>query len=174
MGAALTYGTARLAMALYLLGLAVRWYPRTCRFTRPIWTAGCVVFLVHVACAFQFVHHWSHADAYAATARRTQELTGWDWGGGLYLNYAFTLVWAGDVCWSWLAARSHAVRPRAIVWATHGFMGFMAFNAAVVFAETAMFWSSLVGCVLLAAIWMLAPAQTADSWRAEPGEPRPE
>src|SRR4051812_44344975 len=27
---------------------------------RQLWTWACITFLIHVACAFHFTHHWSH------------------------------------------------------------------------------------------------------------------
>src|SRR5438094_2949407 len=99
-GELLTRWTVRLALTLYVLGLALRlkaggdW--QQLAWARLAWTAGCVVFLAHVACAFQFTYQWSHAVAYAATAKRTAEVAGFDWGGGLYANYAFTVLWAAD------------------------------------------------------------------------------
>ena len=135
-GGQLTFWTARLAMFLYLLGLAVRLLHVRGRLNlaRSMWTAGFAVFLLHVACAFHFAHHWSHADAYAATGRRTAEFIGVDWGGGLYFNYAFMLVWSADVCWYWLALRAYETRPWAVAGGVHVFMAFMAFQATVVFA----------------------------------------
>ena len=58
-----------------------------------LWTAGWLVYLLHVVAAFQFVHHWSHAEAAAATARRTSEVVGFSTPAGIYFNYLFTLVW---------------------------------------------------------------------------------
>ena len=46
-------------------------------------------------------------------ARQTAEATGQALGGGLYVNYAFALVWGADVAWWWLGPRSYLARPRA-------------------------------------------------------------
>src|SRR5262245_22322917 len=101
----LTRWTVRVALALYVLGLALRIGARGSRprltGARFAWTAGWLLFLLHVACAFHYYHDWKHAVAYQATARQTAEVVGLDWGGGLYANYAFTLLWAADVCWWW-------------------------------------------------------------------------
>src|SRR5436190_19630563 len=98
-------------------------------------TAGCAAFLAHVAAAFHFYHHWSHAAAYADTARQTAEFSGWNWGGGLYLNYLFAVLWLGEVIWSWVSPASYVDRSRAISRAIRGFFIFMIFNGAVVFAR---------------------------------------
>lgn len=158
-GEQLTRWTARAALALYAVALALRWNTsarRTWRATaRMVWTAGWLIFLLHVFCAFQFVHHWSHADAYEETARRAAEAIGWEWGGGLYANYAFALVWMADVVWWWRGLEVYEGRPRVVAWSVQGFLAFMAFNAAVVFADGVMRWVSLGVCVclLLLASW---------------------
>jgi hypothetical protein len=146
-GELLTRWTVRLAMALYVASLASRGFSP--RWSRIDWTVGCVVYLLHVACAFEYYHHWSNAEAYASTARQTAETVGIDWGGGLYVNYAFTLVWLADVCWWWGAASSYLARPRWVDWAVNGFMGFIAFNATVVFATGFSRWFGVAACVLL-------------------------
>ena len=156
LGEQLTFWTARLAMFVYLIGLAVRFYPNRFSFTRAVWTTGCAILLLHLVCAFQFAHHWSHADAYAATARRTGEFIGVDWGGGLYFNYAFALIWIADVLWSWLAGHSHESRSAVIDWVVHGFLFFMAFNATVVFATGFTRWLFLAGCLVLGGLWAWA------------------
>src|SRR5262245_33859605 len=128
-GELLTRWTVRLAVALYASALAARLVadgrPSWLAAARVAWTAGCLAFLVHVACAFQFYHHWSHAAAYTDTARRTAEVVGWDSGSGLYANYAFALVWAADVIWWWWRPAGYSARPWGVEWAVQGFLGFM-------------------------------------------------
>jgi hypothetical protein len=102
---------------------------------RWVWTLGCAFFLVHVLCAFACFHHWSHAAAYRETARQTRELTGWQWGGGIYFNYAFAAAWLADVLWWWLAPRSFSERPSWLEAIWHGFFFFMVFNGAIVFGH---------------------------------------
>jgi hypothetical protein len=149
-GELLTRWTVRVAMALYVTSLATRW--RFPQMSRLAWTGGCLAYLTHVACAFEFYHHWSHAEAYAFTARQTAAVVGWDWGGGLYVNYAFTLVWLADAAWWWISVKSYETRPRWIAWTVNGFMGFIAFNATVVFAEGFSRWFGIVACVLFGVI----------------------
>ena len=149
-GELLTRWTVRVAMALYVASLASR-----CRlpiWSRLAWTAGCLAFLLHVACAFEYYHHWSHVEAYEATARQTADVVGLDWGGGLYVNYAFTLLWLADVCWWWIDTESYLARPLLIEWGVQGFLGFIAFNATVVFATGFSRWFGSVACVLPAVI----------------------
>jgi hypothetical protein len=140
----LTRGTAIAALALYALALALRMSARRrhnrLAAARLLWTAGCAVFLAHVACAFQFVHHWSHSAAYDATARETFEVFGWNWGGGLYANDAFTFIWVLDTAWWWGGLDVYEARPRWLEWFVQAFLAFMAFNATVVFGHGPARW----------------------------------
>jgi hypothetical protein len=177
----LTRWSAVLALSLYVLSLAVRANANGSRPTlvwaRVAWTAGCVLFLVHVASAFHFYHHWSHAAAYAATAQRTGELVGFEWGGGLYANYAFTLLWVADACYWWGGLDRYEARPRPIEWAVQSFLGFMAINGAVVFGTWPVRWLGLGACLLLAAMWCfrvcrLQRSRSCFRRSSEPGSPR--
>ena len=91
--------------------------------------------------------------AYADTARQTAEFAGWNWGGGLYVNYLFTLVWAGELIWWWVSPTTFARRPRWIDRGVRGFFMFMIFNGAVVFAHSPMRWYGVVLCAVLAVAW---------------------
>src|SRR5262245_9319 len=114
-GETLTRWTVRIALAFYVLALAMRLIARQHGpGQRLAWTAGCVAYLAHVVCAFHFYHGWSHAAAYADTARRTGEVLGLSWGAGLNFNYAFTAVWVLDVLWWWLDPERYPTRPRWI------------------------------------------------------------
>src|SRR3569623_1142344 len=125
------------------------------RAARAIYTVGCLFYLAHVACAFQFYHHWSHREAYAETARRTAELFGWHWGGGLYFNYAFTLGWPFDVLRQWLSPGSFRQRPRWLSLAWHGFFLFMVVNATIIFETGPVRWFGILGCLALVAAWAI-------------------
>ncbi len=140
-------GTACAAFVLYVAALVV-WKRRG--WSRGLWTAGCFIFWLHVACAFQLVHHWSHAEALDATARQTFETTAIKSGSGLYLNYGFMLVWALDAAWWWLAAKSHEARSRLMAWMVQGFMAFLWLNATVVFGHGPARWLGVAACLLWA------------------------
>jgi hypothetical protein len=142
--------SAQVAIALYELALAGRVLSARWTLSRSLWTAGCAVYLLHVLCAFAFIHHWSHAAAYLATARQSEQVIGLAWGGGLYVNYAFTLLWLADVSWWWLNPQRYLVRSRAIECAVQVFMGFIVFNATVIFASGLSRWLGVAGCLLLA------------------------
>lgn len=140
--------------ALPRLGSTARRLAVRQRWARWTWSAGCLLYLLHVAAAFEFFHHWSHAQAYRETARQTRELLGWHWGGGLYFNYAFTLGWVLDVAWWWLAPASRLARPAAVTLAWQGFCLFMVINGAVVFAEGPVRWLGLAGVAALALVFL--------------------
>lgn len=171
LGVLLTKWTIRLALACFVAYLAgwlalttARW-PRAARW---IWTAGCGMFLIHVACAFHFYHHWSHFAAWQATAEQTEQILGIAFGNGIYFNYLFLVLWALDVAWLWRPG-SHAARAalgatgvpppahakhqtpkwRVLV---HLFLFFIAFNGAIVFEPGPTRWAGLCACCVVAAL----------------------
>src|SRR5262245_50800254 len=154
-GDLLTRWSVRLALALYVLSLILRWAAggsQRLAWARLAWTAGFLAFLFHVVFAFQFYHHWSHVAAYEATARQTEDVVGLAWGGGIYANYAFVVLWGADVCWWWYRPQSYLARSRGIEWAVQGFLAFIAFNATVVFGTGAIRWVGLIVSLLLPAV----------------------
>jgi hypothetical protein len=153
--------SARVVVLFYLLRLAadaliadpVR---RDC-WARWAWSLGCAVYLVHVAFAFQFLHHWSHAAAVEHAARRTFEVVGFEFGAGIYVNYAFTLLWVGDVALWWrrrLAGKS--VAP-LYYWLVQAIFGFMMFNATVVFGPAFWKWVAALALGAIVALRLLLP-----------------
>ena len=151
-GMILTRGTALVAFLFYVLAFV----PRSRHaWSRAWWTAGAAVFVVHVICAFHFVHQWSHADAYLSTARQTFELAGIDWGGGVYFNYVFTALWVADVIWWWASPASHEKRSSVLAYGLHGFMLFMWFNGTVVFGNGPARWTGIAGFVVMGVCWMM-------------------
>ena len=114
-----------------------------------VWTAGCLLFLLHVWAAFQFRHGWSHSDAYRHTAEQTAALTGWHWGGGLYLNYLFTVLWVLDVAADWRAYCIQQVRHRWFPTGLRWFLAFMMVNATLVFGHSGWWVVALLLVLLL-------------------------
>jgi len=87
----------------------------------------------------------------AVLERTVADVTGWNWGGGLYLNYLFTLLWVADTACDWRAfVTGRIVRPR-IRLAVRGFLAFMAVNATLVFGPPG-WWivAAITGAALLA------------------------
>jgi hypothetical protein len=100
------------------------------RWTVPFaWSLGCVLLWLHVAVAFHLGHGWSPTAAWG----HTRQASGF--GDGIYVNYAVMLVWLADAVWLCAAFESYFARPRWLHWTVHGFIAFVVFNAAVVFAD---------------------------------------
>lgn len=126
------------------------WLKRRDSASRVAWTLAAAFYLAHVVAAFQFHHHWSHAAAYRETAQQTEEVFGLNWGGGLYFNYAFTVIWIGDAIGWWrIGLDRYRGRRCRMTRAIHLFFGFMFFNAAVVFGSNLMRWFGLASILIL-------------------------
>jgi hypothetical protein len=107
------------------------------RIGRRAWTIGITLAVVHVILAFEFVYAWDHAAAVSATARQAAERSGWEWRGGIYVNYLFLALWFADICWWWAAPASHASRSVRFEAARLAVFAFMFLNGAVLFASAA-------------------------------------
>lgn len=147
-GELLVRATAWLAFATYVVGTVAGLRQPAGRVFRLVWLCGAVLLLVHLLAAFHFKHGWSHAAAYADTARQTREVTGLDWGGGVWLNYLLVLVWLVDAASRWKP--NHILQPSGLRRSLTGFYAFMWFNAAVVFVRNPMRWVGALAFVLLA------------------------
>jgi len=154
---ALTRTTIHLALVEYAIALWMMmslsgddWRTQTPRAhaVRWLWTWACVTFFVHVACAFHFVHRWSHAHAFEATRQEG------GFGEGLYVNYVFMALWLGDVLWWWASPETYASRASWLPRALHAFMLFIAFNATIVFENGLVRFGGLAAVVVLAARWL--------------------
>lgn len=153
-GDLLVRATAWLAFSLYVAGALAGLRQPAGRAFRWLWLVGAVVLLVHLLVAFHFKHDWSHAAAYADTARQTREVTGLDWGGGVYFNYLLVLAWLADAVVRWSASDDLLSRSLRARQGLAAFYAFMWFNAAVVFVRSPMRWVGVVAFVLLAvAAW---------------------
>jgi hypothetical protein len=162
-GELLTRITVWLALAGYVIGASGYLLSRGRRSwdagARMAWTLGCASLIAHAAFAYHFYHHWSQADAYRETARQTAEITGFDWGGGLFINYALVIGWVIDVAlWRLLGLDAYRNRrsgwPGCLVAAWQGFLFFIIFNATVVFKTGALRWIGLGFCLWLAFLWL--------------------
>ena len=120
--------------------------------------AGLALLIVHIALAYAARHGWSHDAAVRATAAQTAAVYGLDWGGGIYVNYLFALVWALDA-WQWsVSSAAAAARPPAIRWALRAFYGVIITNAAIVFVPGARRWIGIA--IVLALIWIWRPSSS--------------
>lgn len=131
-------GSAILVVLLWPWGAMLPFGGRFTHLLRWCHILGCLLCILHITVAFHLGHGWSHAAAY----EHTQQAGGFGWG--IYANYAFVLLWLADVLWSWVALGSYLKRPAWLTWLVIGFMGFIVFNAAVVFAHDPMRWLSLI------------------------------
>jgi hypothetical protein len=107
------------------------------RIARLCWTLAWGAFIVHLATAFQFYHHWSHADAVA----HTQAVSGF--GPGIYFSHFFTVVWTADVLVWWLWPARYARRSHWIDRLLHGYMVFMIFNATIIYEQGFIRWAGI-------------------------------
>lgn len=138
---------------LYVFSVAA-WVLEGDKPARLLWTVACGFYLVHVGAAFEFYHGWSHAAAYQHTAVQTAQVTGWSWGGGLYFNYLFTIIWMADVLWWWRGLALYRKRPLWITATIHWLFAFMFFNATVIFASGWVRWFGVAATLVLIRLWL--------------------
>jgi hypothetical protein len=132
------------------------------RWLDAVSLAGVALLIVHIALAYAARHGWSHDAAVRATAAQTAAVYGLDWGGGIYVNYLFALIWALDA-WQWsVSSAAAAARPAAIRWALRAFCGVIIVNGAVIFVPGPRRFLGIA--VVLAIIWI---------WRPPPAAPPP-
>ena len=124
-------------------------------------TFAFVFLIIHVALAFHFFHQWSQESVYRETARQTEEVFAINWGGGMYVNYAFMLGWMIDVIWWWRGLERYRRRPRALAAAWQAFLLFIIFNATVVFASGVVRWLGLALCLTLCFLWWFTSRSTS-------------
>jgi hypothetical protein len=129
--------------------------PRRWRLARTLWTAGVLLAAVHAAAAMHLVHGWDHDAALEATARQTAAVVGLDWGGGLYVNYAFVVLWLWDAASWWMAPAARAARPRWHSAALSSVFLFMFVNGAIVFAAGIGRAVGTAAVLTVAAAWYL-------------------
>jgi hypothetical protein len=135
---------AEIAVFYTIAGAVLCWACAEASRSRSLWTAGAILALVHSIAAFVVFYDGSHDTARLQTMWQTEALTGLSFGGGIYVNYAFLLVWLGDAAWWWTSPLTHAMRAPALSWAIRGFLLFIILNGAVVFADG---WARVVGIV---------------------------
>jgi len=147
--------SVRLAIACYFgrVIIDVGRFRRVCKNTttavvRRLWTIGCLLYLLHVLCAFAFVHHWSHEQALVHTVQQTANITGIPWEGGIYVNYAFTLFWLGDTIAWWLRGTRTHYRSMNYFVMVHSVFAFIVFNATIIFGPPFWDWVVLVAVLI--------------------------
>jgi hypothetical protein len=152
--------TVILATIGYTLAEWLRFrHPAAWPGSRLAWTAGAVLLMVHAAAAFHVRHGWSHSSAIESTSSQTRAVTGIDSGAGLYVNYAFLALWAGDAVWWWRRPRSYAARSAPVRNALAAVFFFMFLNGAVVFASGTFRWFGAACLTAVAAAWLFRAEQ---------------
>ncbi len=160
MGSLLTFWAIYTSLACYLLAVVnLLTRPGGSRWYRALWTAGCLLLWAHAGFAFHFYHHWSHAAAVQATARETREILGWQFGAGIWFNYALLVAWSVDVTQLWLS-REFMVQPWSpFSTVVHLYAFLILFNGTVVFEHGPIRWLSIAATTWL--IWLLWNAKVA-------------
>jgi hypothetical protein len=133
--------------------------------------AGAILMAVHIVLAMAVRHEWSHALAVEQTARQTNDMFGLNWGGGLYVNYVFAIVWMAELfVWrQW--PEGYAKRPGWITWLLRGFYFVIVLSAAVVFATG---WRRWMGAAIVAAVlasWSVKTRSGPGNRPSRPGSP---
>ena len=146
-----TRQTARVMTLLWAIAMAGRIRLGRTPVTRAWWTAACLAFIVHVATAFDRIHDWSHARAFD----HVEETSGY--GPGVFVSYAFTLLWAADVLYWLIRPVDYASRSRQWEIALHGFFAFIMFNGTVVYETGFIRWAGLAMFAGLAALLAITP-----------------
>lgn len=169
-GELITRGSVWIALSCYAVSeLLSAMRPERERAAISWWfnVAGCIFFLGHIASAFHYFYHWSHAAAYAETARQSKQMTGWNSGVGLYINYIFALVWVSKVIRTRTTRVVSWAGRKIWSWMARVFFLFMIFNGAFVFVRNEYRWLGLALCLLVLLSWGLRIKRSVD-WGAVP------
>ena len=154
------YATIWLALALLVAGEAGKRRAGVALASGWAWryfAVGALLCLAHLLLAFHLRHGWSHAAASADIARRTEELFGLAWTGGIWVDYAFAGLWLAGALWWRFDPATYSRRPPALVWLVRAFAFVVIFNAALVFASAA---GRMAGAPLVAALaWTWRPTR---------------
>jgi len=154
------YATVWLALILFVVGeLGKRaWsHGRAGRLASTLWLGGALLCAIHIVVAFAGPHRWSHDAAIRETARQTEAVYGIDFGGGIYLNYLFVVVWTIEAWWWRTRPAQYLDRPRAVAWALRAFYFVVIANAAIVFATPIGRFMGVPLVALLLWTWAVEP-----------------
>ena len=132
---ALLYLTVWISLSLFALAEVAR--DRTdALWPRAVSAVGLALMIVHIFIAMDIRHGWQHSSAVTATAQQTHQVYGIAWGGGIYVNYLFILVWGLAVP----GFRGSGVRIAPV------FFLIVIANAAIVFAVG---WRRVLGVLIV-------------------------
>jgi hypothetical protein len=141
--------TIRCSIACYVVAVGLQLRHRSPdRLRKFVWAAGAVLCVIHVVTAMAAFHDFSHVDSMRHTAEVTARVVGLNWGGGVYINYLFTVVWCVDALRQWHGPPDR----RTPVW-IQVFMAFIVFNATAVFGPRWWKFATAVALLILAMVW---------------------
>ena len=80
---------------------------------------------------------------FLTTRTQTEALLGVRVGWGIYFNYLFVVTWLADAIWMLVASSHYRNRNRWIQLGLYGYLVFIAFNGAAVFASGWIRWATL-------------------------------
>jgi hypothetical protein len=144
-----------LAVFVSIAGAVLSWSLAELLRSRTLWTTGAALALLHSVTAFGRFYGWSHDTARRLTMQQTSAVTGIEFESGLYVNYAFLMVWLADALWWCWSPRTYEARSSLIAVPVRGFIFFIIFNGAVIFADG---WARVIGILstsLVLATWSL-------------------
>ena len=118
------------------------------RWPLAAYWVGAALALAHALAAFGWHYDWSHTQAVTATAEQTADVFGLNWGGGLWVNYAFLVAWLVDAGWRTARPR-HYVAWSTGTWMLRGFYLIIIANGANTFVAWPM---HFVGAGLVAVL----------------------
>ena len=131
-----------------VLSAELRGARSTGRLIAWVWLLGALFAMAHSWGALMTFHHGSQEAALKSTAEQTEQLLGFRFGAGLYVNYLFVVVWLADAVFRLLAPSRYILLPNWYRRSVIGFLVFIAINGAIVFKSG---WIRIVGvgCVCL-------------------------
>ena len=152
------YSTIWISLAFFVAGQHGYRLARLPGWVHAANAIGLALCVIHIALAMGSVHGWRQAAAIEATAIQTESVYGLRWGGGVFVNYLFVVVWALE---AWWRTRTRAFADsRFARWLLRTFYAVVVFNAAVVFARGSMRMAGLVLVVALVLAWRPHPRST--------------
>lgn len=116
-----------------------------------MWLIGALFAFGHSLGALMTFHHGSQTEALDSTAEQTQQLLGFRFGAGLYVNYLFVVVWVADAVFRLLAPMRYLSLPSWYRYSAIGFLVFIAINGAIIF-KSGPIRGIGIGCVCLLGI----------------------
>jgi hypothetical protein len=151
----------RIAMVLMVIAFAaeLRGAKSTHRIVSIVWLLGALFAMGHSLGALWTFHHGSQAAALESTAEQTQQLLGFRFGAGLYINYLFVVVWLFDAMLRSITPTRYVMLPRWYRATLNGFLIFIAINGAIVFKSG---WIRAIGIVCVVLLCGLAVVRMRD------------